>query len=612
MNYYELFILGSALGPLTYESNLVLKKGDVLEVPFQGKTKLAVVINSCEKPTFDCKKILKQQDSFFTQTQLEIAKFISNYYVCSQGISLSLMTPAKYTKFEVSKLSLNTPSLDENQEKAFDFIEQNKVSLLFGDTGSGKTEIYIMSIAKTLQDGKSAIFLLPEIGLTPQLETRLKSYFGDLVSVWHSKLTPKKRLEVMQRLNDGKVRILLGARSALFLPLEKVGLIVVDEEHDESYKSAKSPRYNARDIAILMGKILDSKVILGSATPSVISATKVPTFRLKGNYFNTKINVCYENLNNSLSQKLLIAISKTLEKNQQIIIFLPTRAHFKYITCKSCGAHIECPFCSVAMSLHKHHNVLKCHYCNYTSPIPKVCPKCGDETMEASRLGTSEVVDRLREIFTDKNIEKFDRDEVSTETKLRAMLKSFNNHEIDILVGTQMLSKGHDYHKVGLSIIMGIDSILAISDFKSREKALSLAIQIAGRSGRKEHGEVFIQTQNEDFFKKYLQDYDAFIKDEQNIRLKLFPPYTKLLRLLIEHKNANKAQEIMQNALNLIQDNCKDVEIIGYGKADIEKISNKFRYTIVLRHVSAKSLIEAAMICKNNFIQIDMDPLHFS
>lgn len=612
MKYFLVSINGSQVEPLTYCSCLTLSSGDIVEVKLVNRNYLATVISFVDKPDFKCQEIISKTDTFFSTSQLDCAKFISEYYTCSLGMSLSLFTPfTKKIKELKNKEDFTLPILTCEQKKAFEFICQQNISLLFGDTGSGKTEIYISTICEVLQEGKNAIFLLPEIGLTPQLEERLKFYFHEMVGIWHSKITKNKKQELLTKIEQGVIRVVIGARSALFLPLDKVGLIIIDEEHDESYKANNTPRYNARDVALFYGKKIGAKVVLGSATPSVSIFPKVPSFRLKGNYYKSTQRVIYENHTSELTENMIDIMQKTIEKNEQIIVFLPTRANFKYITCKNCGSNVDCPYCSVSMSLHKNHNLLKCHYCNYTSRIVQNCFKCNSDTMEAVRLGTAEVVERLREFFADKVVEKFDRDEITTETKLRKVLKDFNSHKIDILVGTQMLSKGHDYHKVGLSVILGIDNILALSDFRAREKALSLAIQIAGRSGRKSDGVVFIQTKNEEFFMKYLTNYDNFIQDELSLRQELYPPYKKLLRLLISNKNDMKAKESMHSALDNLK-NLKDIEIVGYGKADIEKIANKYRYNILLRSNKAKPLIVAALTCKNVNIQPDIDPVNFS
>lgn len=612
MYYYALAILNSSTEEFIYSYEEEIGVGTVVQVKLLNKDVNAVVLDKVDKPRFTCKEILEVTDRYFSKKQLEIAKFISTYYLTLLGISIALFTPfEKNTNKKENFVKENKINLTRKQKEAYEFALKRENSLIFGDTGSGKTEIYISLIYETLNHEQNVIYLLPEISLTPQLENRLKVHFGEMVGIWHSKITKKKKTELLENLKNGKIRVILGARSALFLPLDDIGLIIIDEEHDDSYKANNNPRYNARDVALFYGQKIKANVVLGSATPNITSLHKIPSFRLEGSYFESQKKIIYENETNEITENVLEQISSALSKNEQIIIFLPTRAHFKYITCKECGANITCPFCSVSMSLHKHHNLLKCHYCNFTSRIIDICPKCGSETMEAMRLGTAEVTDRLKDIFKDKQIEKFDRDEITTDKKLKKTLNDFKDGKIDILVGTQMLSKGHDYHKVGLCVILGIDNVLALNDFRSREKALSLCVQLAGRSGRKDDGVVFIQTKNQDFFEKYLQNYTFFYEDEINSRKELYPPFKKLLRVLISHKNDKKVSEIMHEALNKLE-KIQDIEIVGYGKADIEKIANKYRYNILLRSRTVKPLLQAGHIIKNANIQIDVDPITFS
>jgi primosomal protein N' (replication factor Y) len=609
--FYHIALLGSPLEVLTYRAFERIKSGYIVKVPLKMKESFGVVVRAVEEPSFECQTISEVTARFFTSAELERAKFISEYYSASLGLALGLFTPHESEKCAFEKFFVTPPSLTAEQQKAFEFAKSHKMSLIFGDTGSGKSEIYIALVCDALLQGKNALFLLPEIGLTPQLEARLKAFFGDLTAIWHSKLTKKRKSEILSAIYKGKIRVVIGARSALFLPFYDLGLIIVDEEHDESYKSNSAPRYNARDISLTIAAKEGVKVVLGSATPSLSAILKIPYFRLKGTFFKSAKEIIYENAHNELSKALLGQISAALAKKQQIIVFLPTRAHFKYVTCKACGKNIECPFCSVSMSLHKNINALKCHYCNFTERIPPRCLACGSEVMEAVRLGTAEVTDKLREIFPSCKIEKFDKDEITTDAKLNRVLKSFQAREIDILVGTQMLSKGHDYHNVGLSVVMGIDSLLAMNDFKAREHALSLAIQIAGRSGRKEKGKVFIQSKNCGFFEKYLEDYDLFLEYEKNAREGLYPPFVKLMRLLISHKNEAKAKEICEKSVQILKEYA-DVEIVGAGVCDISKIALKYRYFVLLRSKTAKPLLAAAILTRDPFIQVDMDPLSFS
>lgn len=609
--YYLVSILHSPLGSLAYQSEDELKSGNIVEVTLNKKSYLAVIIEKTLKPSFECEKVLHVKEEFFEPKTIELAKFICEYYVCSLGDALNLFIPKQKNSYHINKTIQTNIELSDEQSKAFDFIQKHNKVLLFGDTGSGKTEVYIKAIEECINSGKNAILLMPEIGLTPQIKKRLKIAFGDLVAIWHSKVSKKKKEEIQTNIANGSISIIAGTRSALFLPLSNLGLIVVDEEHDDSYKSSQRPRYNARDLAVLFAKRESAKVLLGSATPSLSSYKNVPTFRLRGTFFESNKKFMYENAQNELTPSIVEKIKEHLEKHNQIIVFLPTRANFKYVTCKDCGSNIVCPFCSVGMSLHVNSNALKCHYCNFAQRIPKQCPTCKSTHMHSNRIGTAEVVSRLREEFREATIEKFDRDEVRTANKLRATLGAFNEKKIDILVGTQMLSKGHDYHSVGLSVIIGIDTILNMSDFRAREKAMSLVLQVAGRAGRAGEGEVFIQTQNEALFSHFMGDYEEFLKDELQYRKEIYPPFKKLLKILVSHTKDEKANEIL-NQLEKMTHNFPNIEVVGYGKANIEKIANKYRYDMLLRSDSSKELLKFAHSCKHLHVEIDIDPLSFS
>nr|WP_298986917.1 primosomal protein N' [uncultured Campylobacter sp.] len=445
------------------------------------------------------------------------------------------------------------PNLTPAQEQARKFAEANETSLIFGDTGSGKSEIYIALIAQALAAGKQALFLMPEISLTPQMTKRLQSYFGERLGVWHSKISPKKKREILAKFNVGEIRLIAGARSALFLPFSDLGLIVVDEEHDDSYKSAAAPRLNARDAAIFVGKKLGIRVVLGSATPALSTYAKQPHFRLRGTYFSSAKRFIFDESETGLSPKILTEIGRSLEAGKQAVVFLPTRANYKYMVCENCGQIVRCPFCAVGMSYHADAAALKCHYCGFSTFYRASCENCGGEVMQARKIGTGELAAQLAARFPSARIAKFDRDEITTQRKLEALLNNFNAHKIDILVGTQMLSKGHDYHGVDLAVIMGIDEHLSYPDFRAREKTLALAMQVAGRAGRSGQGRVVIQTRQSGFFRDYIENYDDFLRDEAEFREGLYPPYMRLLRVLISHKNEKVASKIMNVALELLR-----------------------------------------------------------
>lgn len=621
MNYYLISIIGSPLGEFSYQSPQIIQVGTKVTVTFNNRLKDGVVLASCEKPAFETNEILEISEFVYSVKQRELAKFISSYYICSLGEAFSLMMAYIGDIDFVSMGShpedgnenndiVSNIALSSKQTAALEFLMQHKVSLLFGDTGSGKTEIYMKYFEQVIAQGKRSIFLMPEISLTPQMSLRLEQHFGESVVMWHSKLTPKQKKIALTKINDGTATIIAGPRSALFLPIQDLGLIVVDEEHDDSYKSSSRPRYNARDIAIYMGKLYNIPVVLGSATPSLTSYVKFPHVRLKGGHFNSQKEFIYEKSAETLSPLILKYLHNTLEQKEQSIVFLPTRANFKYLICADCGHTYECVFCSVGMSVHQHSRAMKCHYCNFTQAIPQVCSECQSPNLTSSRLGTAEAVKNIVEIFPHATVEQFDRDVITTTAKLKKALKRFNDKESDILVGTQMLSKGHDYHGVTLAVVLGMDNMLNMSDFRAREKALSSLIQVAGRSGRAKDAKVLVQSFNEDFFSAYVEKYEEFLEAEKEYRVDLYPPYKRLCRILFSDKNGAKAQEQMRKMHdNLVSYN--GVEIVGSGKCAIEKVANKYRFEILLRSDKSTDLIKAIKVCRVSMAEIDMDPIEF-
>ena len=498
------------------------------------------------------------QNSIQERDFAEGGNFVSTQKSASAKNSISIQNSAATARNPISQplspLQIGKiPNLTPAQEQARKFAEANETSLIFGDTGSGKSEIYIALIAQVLAAGKQALFLMPEISLTPQMTKRLQSYFGERLGVWHSKISPKKKREILAKFNAGDIRLIAGSRSALFLPFSDLGLIVVDEEHDDSYKSAAAPRLNARDAAIFVGKKLGIRVVLGSATPALSTYAKQPHFRLRGTYFSSAKRFIFDESETGLSPKILTEIGRSLEAGKQAVVFLPTRANYKYMVCENCGQIVRCPFCAVGMSYHADAAALKCHYCGFSTFYRASCENCGGEVMQARKIGTGELAAQLAARFPNARIAKFDRDEITTQRKLEALLNNFNAHKIDILVGTQMLSKGHDYHGVDLAVIMGIDEHLSYPDFRAREKTLALAMQVAGRAGRSGQGRVVIQTRQSGFFRDYIENYDDFLRDEAEFREGLYPPYMRLLRVLISHKNEKAASEIMNAALELLR-----------------------------------------------------------
>ena len=615
MNYYEVAILKSPLQNLTYQSEEIIENGSLVEVILANRknSNLAVVIKKVDKPDFKCSTILSIKDEFYTDFMLEIADFVSKYYICSMGFALSLFQAFnKNIVYENSSIEYKKEiTLSSFQQEAKDFLDSKKQALLFAKTGAGKTEIYIKTIKEILKQGKQAVFLMPEISLTPQMEKRLEEVFDSSVAIWHSKVTAKRKKEILNKLQNGDIKLIAGARSALFLPYNNLGLIIVDEEHDNSYKSDTTPRYNAKDLAIFIAKKFDLRLILGSATPSINSFYKIPYFELDKTFYETKKSYIFENSSQNISEKTINLIKKSIENKNQTIVFLPTRANFKHQICFDCGKSVECPFCSVSMSLHKNDLALKCHYCGFAQKIPEFCPSCKTGIVRNHRVGTAEIEELLKNEFPNSIIKRFDKDSVNSEKSLKKILDEFNENKIDVLVGTQMLSKGHDYHNVKLAVVLGMDSLLNMSSYKARENALSLLLQISGRSGRNGFGEVVIETKNEEFFKYYLEEsnYKEFLNSELEFRKDLYPPFVKLARVVLSSTNGLKIKEELNEIVKDLKNN-KDIEVVGFGECAIFRIANKYRYEVVIRSKDVKALLNALHYLKSTNISIDMDTIY--
>jgi len=616
LNYYKVSLLRSSAPELTYSSELTIEVGSIVTIALKSTQKSAVVVQEVEKPTFETFEIITILSTYYNSNQIEIAKFIAQYYFSSFSEAISLFIPYRRVGFLTHQKDVNKHNniilkLSPKQNEVYKKLLKKDKALLFGVTGSGKTEIFIALMAKMLEEKKTCIFLMPEISLTPQMEKRLKVYFDDSVAMWHSKLTKKRKDSILKGIEDGTVQIVAGARSALFVPLQNLGLIVVDEEHDDSYKANSRPRYNARDIAILIGQKLGAKVLLASATPSISSYYKYDVIKLEKPYILTKKNYRFI-VGDSINSTILSSVNRHYKNGDQSLVFLPIRGNFKYLYCESCGKTHLCPYCSVGMALHRKYRHLKCHYCNFTEAIVDSCTKCGHTPLKSNRMGTVEAIEVIEDAIEGIKIEQFDKDSITTAKKLKDALKRFESKESQVLLGTQMLSKGHDYANITLSIIMGLDHILGLADYRARQRAVSLLFQIAGRSGRAKESEVIVQTGDAEFFKTYLNDYEDFIKDElEFLKIAEYPPFVSLARILVAHKDEKKAGKITLDTVTKLKE-FQNIEIVGHGKAPVEKIANKFRFNILLKSKQRVELLKALHSVNCREIEIDMDPVEFS
>lgn len=621
MYYYNLAVIGRKSPILSYHSEQSLECGEYVHVELKNKVVAAVVLQSCVTPHFSTKPIIQRLYTCLTPLQLKLAYFIASYYMCSLGESLQLFIPSTASPLLMDiNRDYKLKSLSSHQDMALHNILPLDKALLFGETGSGKTEVYFHLIAHALKKGTQALFLMPEISLTPQIQQRLTQTFGDCVGIWHSKITKKKRAEILHKIQNGAIAILAGARSSLFLPMQKLSLIIVDEEHDDAYKSQKKPLYNAKDLALWLTQH-KIKTILGSATPTASTYFKLHShcFTLPSFYKESQRNIMFDIGCDEPSERTMDLLTQTLDKGKQVIIFLPTRANYKYIICQQCARTLQCPRCTLTLSMHIQSHKITCHHCNFSAPIPQSCPYCQHELI-LRRIGTKELQKRLIDKFPMYKIERLDKDSTNTASKLQAILSRFNDSKIQLLIGTQMIAKGHDYHNVELVVVLGIDYLLHSDDYRGRERVMSLLLQLCGRSGRKEHGNVIIQTGKKDFFEHYLHNYERFLTDEIRLRGDDYPPMARLAMLHIEHKSLDKCIEIFTHTLHLIEHNKGDVKIIFAGACPIEKLSNLWRYYILLSHKSAKKLHELLKkvltkmhdLKKDHYILIDIDPIIFS
>jgi len=534
--------------------------------------------------------------------------------------------------------------LNSEQLQAFQDIAQsidnrkNQVFLLHGVTGSGKTAVYFRLIEKVIKNGRGAIMLVPEISLTPYMVDFFYSYFGNKVAVLHSRLSDGERYDEWQRIYHGEAEIVIGARSAIFAPLNNPGIIIIDEEHENSYKQGTNPYYHARGAAVIRARENGIPVVLGSATPS-----------LESYYFAMEKQYQYLTLKERagdgampdidlidmrgeietgnyglLSNKLVGSIEERLANNEQVMLFLNRRGYASFILCQECGEAIKCPSCDITLTYHKGINKLQCHYCDYHVHVPKKCPACSSDLLQDFGSGTERLETVIRNKFPEASVARMDVDTTGKKNSHKEILNKVDNGEIDILVGTQMIAKGHDFHNITLVGVLGTDLMLNLPDFRSSERTFQLITQVSGRAGRGEKkGQVFIQTYNPSHYALQAvlsSEWDDFYDKELEIRSKLFyPPFSRLVRILFKAetegliiKLVSKLKEFLENKYN------KEFYYLGPVEAAISKIRGKYRWHILfffpgirerrkyLPEIKAKIY---ELISNSVDVSVDVDPI---
>lgn len=605
-----------------YENVIFLENG------FETNDELQELLNSLDKAPKQQNIILQflhiaeTQDIVYQKELLKQSKSTSTQLKTLVQKRILRMERMRTDRVHFSKNEFPVDiTLSEDQERALaevnEHFENSKTVLLKGVTGSGKTHLYFRLIEKALADGKQVLYLLPEIALTAQIIKRLQAKFGEQIGIYHSRFGNQERVEIWQKTLTGECKIVLGARSSLLLPFQDLGLIIIDEEHDTSFKQTDpAPRYNARDTAMVLAKKVGANVIMGSATPSVTSyfnATqkKYALVELQERFGAgemPKVEIidlqkAYEDkqMSGLFSQRLLSEMQSSLQERKQIILFQNRRGYSPFIICQSCGYVPHCKHCDVSLTYHKLTDKLHCHYCGTVYPYVVVCPTCNSNQVTTKSFGTEKIEEAIQFKFPNARVARFDWDALKQKNKFKELITAFEHRQIDILVGTQMVVKGLDFEHVNLVGVLSADSLLAFPDYRVNERVFQLLEQVSGRAGRKDDkGKVLIQTHRADHpIIKLVQehDYEKFYSIEHEHRKDfVYPPYCKLIRITIKHKDKSQTA---QAALSLLTELTKmdNIHLIGPAEPPVSRIRNQYLQEILIKLPNrAKAITEV----KNN------------
>ena len=579
-----------------------------------NKYKLVVSLSSNNIPENiyekykDIFEIIKKNNGIFNKAELIRKYNISTY-------KLNKLIKADYLKVEeeiVYRYNLKNyieykeKNLTEDQQKVINkiYASNKNIFLLKGVTGSGKTEVYMRIVKEELDKGKTAVILVPEISLTPQMVERVKGRFGKEVAVFHSKLSDGERYDEWYRIKEGKAKVVIGARSALFLPYNNLGVIIIDEEHESTYKSEHSPKYVTKEVAEFISSLTGCKVILGSATPSIETYYKAISGEIELLELNSRVeNKPMPNIDiidmrlelnsgnmSMFSRKLFLEIKEALNKKEQIILFLNRRGFSTFVSCRSCGYVFKCSKCDISMTFHKNGSLI-CHCCGYREYQQKICPKCKSKYVKYFGAGTERVEEEVKKYFKDAKVLRMDMDTTRNKDSHENIYNAFKNGEADILIGTQMISKGLDFENVTVVGVLAADISLNLPDYRAAEKTFQIITQVSGRAGRgSKGGTVVVQSYNPNHYslnyaKNY--DYEGFYNEEFTTRgLMHYPPFSKILLINVTSKNENSLKlfmEKLKNEFNKIESEENSIEILGPSPCIISKIKDNFRWQIIFK-----------------------------
>ncbi|MFC1668880.1 primosomal protein N' [Spirochaetota bacterium] len=609
------------------------------------KTAFVVKVHGDEPKDFKTKDILEVIDDevIFDDRLVELSEFIASSYLATAGEALSMALPSGLKPSQRYKIPFERKKTGElffsgEQELVYNSIMESLGNdelfhLIHGITGSGKTEIYIEAAKYFIKNNKSVIYLVPEISISSQIFERLYNVFGDELIIYHSHLTPNQRLNNWMRFYKGDSKIAIGTRSAAFLQAPDLGLIIIDEENDGSYKEHSTPRYNARRVAFYRSKKEKALLIMGSATPSVetlYAAEKgiIKLHQLKTRYGNAKlpeieiVKINPSKKSNIISSMLKLNTKRAIEKGSQAIYLLNRRGFSPFVICNSCGKAVECPHCNISMNFHKEGDVI-CHYCGLKQRLPETCSGCGSDDLNKIGTGTQRVENIIHDEFEDFRIMRLDQDSSRKKGAVFEIIEKMESGEVDILLGTQMVAKGFDFPNVTVVGVILADIGLNMPDFRSSERIFSLLLQVAGRCGRGDlPGRVILQTVNRDhYIYDFLinHDYYGFYKHELEIRKMLdYPPFTRIARLLVRGKDEGTVKESIEKLNHSIIKNKKkfgsDIVVLGPSQAPLAKIAGSYRHHILLKSRDLDIIKEVitssrkAVVSNDVYLEIDIDP----
>jgi primosomal protein N' (replication factor Y) (superfamily II helicase) len=554
---------------------------------------------------------------------VETALWMRGRYLCRYIEAVKCFLPGeaqakRKTKDPFAEMEVVPSDPEEmtlEQQDAFNAIcgsvekKEYKAFLLFGVTGSGKTEVYLQAMQKVIAQGRQGIIMVPEISLTPQTIQRFMNRFGrQSVAVLHSKLTPMQKSAEYSRIEKGEVSVVIGARSAIFAPLGDIGLIVLDEEHETSYKSDKSPKYDTLEVAVKRAMAHGAAVVAGSATPSLTDFYRSENglftrLELSERYNETPMpNVKVADMRDELkagnrslfSQVLADSMADHLSRKKQVILFLNRRGYSTFVACRECGYSVKCKECGISMTYHKDSDLCVCHYCGKKAPVPSVCPECGSKAIRSFGVGTQQVEEKARELFPEARIQRMDLDSVKKKGSMEAILSRFAQAKIDILIGTQLVAKGLDFENVGLVGIISADVTLNIPDFRSAERTFQLVTQAAGRSGRGiETGEVVIQTYSPEhaaILSAAVHDYKGFYNQEIRLRRQIeYPPFCDLFQIVIADEEEDKAAGMAERCAVWLRKKAGDtLSVMGPCASPLNKAQGMYRYQVLIKSPAGK------------------------